>query len=370
MKKVNKNIIWIMIGIMAIFLVGCANISTSVNETSVVKNSENLESTTKVSYTTNAQLTKEVVTTKKTTTMEMVTTEQTTEKEVKVTTRTAYVVEAKPLETTSTTSNSSNVESNPNSEDEMINNGSFYCVYTVQPNDTYLKLWNYYQVTQKQICAFNGIDPNAYLTAGWIIYIPLDTYIPPDTWEYDYTPVFDSNTLNDQNQNNEFDNSNLEENDNIQYDDGLVWSNSVTLYTTNSESASWHNILQASNMLNGFKLGPGETFDWFINMGPCSYDQGFIDAGAYVEGGSAPGGGICFVSTALMQAARGSNCNNMLYYDHINPVSYASRGNEAAVSYGECDLVFSNPSQTTGLQFWVVADEASHSITVSSNIYY
>ncbi len=254
---------------------------------------------------------------------------------------------------------------------DMIKNGLFYCRYTVKQNDGWDSLYTNYWVTKEQICAFNGINPNEYLQAGWIIYIPLDTYVPPSVWNYDYQPVYDVNYGQATGNSSGTDYTpNSSSSTGVSNDDGLVWSNSVTLWTTNSEWGSWYNIKLSASMLNGMKIGPGESFSWFTNMGPCQYDQGFVDGGAYVEGGSAPGGGICFTSTGLMQGARGAGCVITEKYDHIYPVSYASPGDEASVSWGYLDLKFYNPSATTGLQFWVTADEYSQSLTVTVSPYY
>lgn len=243
--------------------------------------------------------------------------------------------------------------STPDSAKDLIKNGLFYCYYTIKKNDSWESLYTNYWVTRAQICAFNGLNPNEYLQEGWVIYIPLDTYVPPATWDFDYEPVFDENFAQ-----------------NGEADDGLVWCNSVTIYTTNSEWGSWYNIKLSASMLDGFKLGPGESFSWFEDVGACQYDDGFVDGGAFVEGGSAPGGGICFTSTGLMQAARGAGCVITERYDHNEHVSYADPGDEASVSWGYQDLKFYNPSKTTGLQFEVTADKDSQSITVTVRPHY
>ena len=109
--------------------------------------------------------------------------------------------------------------------------------------------------------------------------------------------------------------------------------------------SSWANIQLSANRLDGLTLAPGETFDWFRDMGRCGISDGYVNAGAYSGGKtiSAPGGGICFTSTGLMQAARDAGCADMVYYDHSLPVTYATRGNEGCISWGSKNLIFRNP---------------------------
>lgn len=123
---------------------------------------------------------------------------------------------------------------------------------------------------------------------------------------------------------------------------------SVTLYNT-PYGNSWYNIQLAASNLNGFELAPGELFSWEAVMGPSSVEQGFLMSKGY-SGGTVvdvPGGGVCFVSTTLMQGARKYGLEIVEKWDHSLPVSYASPGDEATVSYGSCDLKFRNTTDHT-----------------------
>lgn len=106
-------------------------------------------------------------------------------------------------------------------------------------------------------------------------------------------------------------------------------------------SSSWHNIKLSAKNLDGLTLAPGEFFNWFEDMGRCGIADGYVMAGAFPT--AAPGGGICFTSTGLMQAARDAGCTNMVYFDHSQPVTYATRGNEGCISWGSKNLIFRNP---------------------------
>lgn len=139
----------------------------------------------------------------------------------------------------------------------------------------------------------------------------------------------------------------------------------VTLYNTPTGN-SWYNIELAASKLNGFKLAPGEMFSWEQVMGPSSVEQGFLMSNGYYGGSivEVPGGGICFVSTTLMQSARKYGLNIVEKWDHSLPVSYASPGDEAAVSYGSCDLKFRNDTDHTVI-LYLRTDSSNGACTVT-----
>lgn len=127
----------------------------------------------------------------------------------------------------------------------------------------------------------------------------------------------------------------------------------VELTTDTTEANSLYNIELACKNLDGFVLYPGETFSWFDVVGPADESQGYKIATVIADGKTtfASGGGICLVSTALMQAARTSGCEILERHDHGLPVSYAKPGDEATVSYGWLDLKFKNTSEDQAIVF-------------------
>ncbi|MBE5806576.1 MAG: LysM peptidoglycan-binding domain-containing protein [Clostridiales bacterium] len=127
----------------------------------------------------------------------------------------------------------------------------------------------------------------------------------------------------------------------------------VELTTDTTELNSLYNIELACKNLDGFVLYPGETFSWFEVIGPADESQGYKIATVIADGKTsyAAGGGICLVSTALMQAARTSGCEIIERHDHGLPISYAKPGDEATVSYGWLDLKFKNNSAEQAIIF-------------------
>lgn len=119
---------------------------------------------------------------------------------------------------------------------------------------------------------------------------------------------------------------------------------STSLSRPGVSSGSWTNIKLSCSQINGMIIQPGATFDWWRDVGRCSKANGYVLAGAYSGGKliEAYGGGICFTSTALMQGARAAGLQIIKKYDHSLPVTYAKRGDEAAISWGTKNMVFYN----------------------------
>lgn len=106
------------------------------------------------------------------------------------------------------------------------------------------------------------------------------------------------------------------------------------------------NISIASNYINEKILQPNEQFSFWDTVGKCTYAKGYKDATVYANGKKTTGigGGVCQVSTTVNIAAKNAGIATKAK-QHSLPVSYASRENEATVSYGNQDFKFTN---TTG----------------------
>lgn len=229
--------------------------------------------------------------------------------------------------------------------------------YTVQYGDTLYSIACAYGTNMDDIKYYNGLyDDTIYV--GQVIFIP--TY-SNSSENYYYDGNSNYSDYNNNNNNNTTDLS----------------AYTATLYTSGAGYDSWYNIELAASYLNGLVLEPGQSFSWACYMGPNDESQGYIEAGVYIVddngntiSGTAPGGGVCFVSTTLMQAARGAGCVITEAHNHSAPVSYATPGNEASVSYGSLDLKFYNPSSTTALVFYASTDSYNCGCTITASPYY
>ena len=82
------------------------------------------------------------------------------------------------------------------------------------------------------------------------------------------------------------------------------WKTYFPVYVNNGFGA---NIWIPSSIINGYVVGPGETFDFWDAVGPVTREKGYKDGGAIINGRTEPqgalAGGICSCSTTLFNAA-------------------------------------------------------------------
>lgn len=145
-------------------------------------------------------------------------------------------------------------------------------------------------------------------------------------------------------------------------DNGDEWyllSSSMTKAGTNSNRDV--NISIASSYINGKILQPNEKFSFWETVGKCTYDKGYKDATVYSNGKKTQGigGGVCQVATTLNMAVKSAGITTNAR-QHSLPVSYASREDEATVSFGNTDFKFTN---TTGKTIMIVMKTGEGSCT-------
>jgi vancomycin resistance protein YoaR len=104
------------------------------------------------------------------------------------------------------------------------------------------------------------------------------------------------------------------------------------------------NIQRAAEVLDGFILGPGETFSLNAVLGPRTIEAGYVLAPQIEEGKlkDAIGGGVSQVATTLYNAAFMSGLALVAHTPHEFWISRYPQGREATVSWGGPELVFRN----------------------------
>jgi len=104
------------------------------------------------------------------------------------------------------------------------------------------------------------------------------------------------------------------------------------------------NIRLALDIINGTRIGPGESFSYNKTVGQRTSARGFKSAGAFSDGTLIEeiGGGICQTSTTLFNAVVKADLEIVERSAHSRPVSYVDKGKDAAVSWPGPDLVFKN----------------------------
>ncbi len=104
------------------------------------------------------------------------------------------------------------------------------------------------------------------------------------------------------------------------------------------------NIKLAAETIDGHIMMPGETFSFNGFLGPRTTKKGYRIAGVYANGRHdfGVGGGICQVSTTLYNALVFSGLKIDKRQNHSMSVAYVPVGRDAAVSYPQPDLAFTN----------------------------
>jgi len=117
----------------------------------------------------------------------------------------------------------------------------------------------------------------------------------------------------------------------------------TTSYKTSSDNRSG-NVANGCSKIDGSFLYPGESISAYEMCQPFTYENGYFDAGAYLDGVvvDSIGGGICQVSTTLYNAAIRSELEIVERHSHSMVVSYINLSADAAISGTYKDLKFKN----------------------------
>jgi LysM repeat protein len=217
--------------------------------------------------------------------------------------------------------------------------------YVIQENDTLWNIANQYGVSVEDIMVENGLETDIIMQ-GVVLHIPANdnNEVIDDVVDTTIDEVID--TLDDYEVDETVEDNSVSEADESVYKDsyssGTVLSIS-DVYCSLGD-ASYYNISLAAQYLEDYVLYPGEEFSWEQVLGGNTYEQGYVAGGAFSNGKTvqSPGGGVCVLSTALMQAARSAGLTITEKWQHSQYVSYASGDDEAAVSFGSKDLKFYN----------------------------
>ena len=123
----------------------------------------------------------------------------------------------------------------------------------------------------------------------------------------------------------------------------------TTHYST-SNTARAANIVNATAMIDGISLAPGESFSTLDVITPFTEENGYQLAGSYVgsEVVDSLGGGICQVSTTLYNAVIRAELEVTMRYNHSMSVSYVDLSADAAIAESSgMDFCFTNNTDYT-----------------------
>ena len=121
----------------------------------------------------------------------------------------------------------------------------------------------------------------------------------------------------------------------------------VSVFSTTFDPSNWtrtNNLKKAVNTIDGTVLAPGQVFSFNQIVGKRTIENGYQEAGIYVNGQvkTGLGGGICQVSTTLYNAALLFDLEILERHHHSLTVPYVPLSRDAAVSWRSKDLKFIN----------------------------
>jgi vancomycin resistance protein YoaR len=129
--------------------------------------------------------------------------------------------------------------------------------------------------------------------------------------------------------------------------EGMLFRDCLGEQTTSylgSSANRINNINLAAEKINGVILMPGETFSYNDTVGERTWEAGYREAGAYMNGEVVEqiGGGICQVSSTLYCATLYARMTIVDRECHWFRVNYLPPGQDATVNWGSQDFQFKN----------------------------
>lgn len=107
------------------------------------------------------------------------------------------------------------------------------------------------------------------------------------------------------------------------------------------------NLATGAAKISGTVLMPGEQFSTYKTVSPFTEENGYADAGQYVDNELVKGlgGGICQVSTTLYNAVLFAELQVDERYPHSLTVGYVKLGRDAAIAGDYMDFKFTNDTE-------------------------
>ncbi len=109
----------------------------------------------------------------------------------------------------------------------------------------------------------------------------------------------------------------------------------TTRYEVSERNGFGNNISIPARDINGYVVQPGAVFDFWKAVGPVTYERGYRDGGAILNGRTEPtgalAGGICSTSTTLFNAAARAGLEILERDNHYYYISRYPTGLDATV---------------------------------------
>lgn len=125
-----------------------------------------------------------------------------------------------------------------------------------------------------------------------------------------------------------------------------IMGQAATSYNSGNTNRA-QNLATGASKISGTVLMPGEQFSMVDTVAPFTEENGYADAGQYVNNELVEGlgGGICQVSTTLYNAVLKAELQVDERHSHTLTVSYVDRSKDAAIAEGLFDFKFTNDTE-------------------------
>ena len=132
-----------------------------------------------------------------------------------------------------------------------------------------------------------------------------------------------------------------------------------------------YNMALACTKLDGYRMEPGQQFEWYSVVGIANKENGYkiatvISGGKYVDG---YGGGVCQVSTGLYNAVLKQGLQVDKVFHHSIPSSYVEEGYDATVSWSSDERYRKTLVFTNNLDFTIEIEAFTEGGTVLIRMY-
>lgn len=126
------------------------------------------------------------------------------------------------------------------------------------------------------------------------------------------------------------------------------------------------NLQLACGAVNGAVIQPGASFSFNQTVGERTEEKGYQEAIVFKDQEKVKevGGGICQLSSTLYLAAQRAGLEVTERHPHQLEVDYVGKDQDAAVDYGNLDLVFvNNTDAPISVGAWLTEDDVIVSLT-------
>lgn len=126
----------------------------------------------------------------------------------------------------------------------------------------------------------------------------------------------------------------------------------------------YENVKRGAELVNGTVLEPGESFSVAETVSPFTEENGYYNAGSYLDGEvvDSMGGGICQVSSTVYNAVLYAELEVNSRSAHSLSVSYVDAARDAAIAGDYKDLKFTN---STDSPIYIYAELVDTTLTVT-----